>query len=624
MSRSFIPGLAARFAASRLVAGALAAVSTLPVLAQSPAAPVPQRLDPLSVTASRGLQPTVDLLADVTVIGRDEIARSGVQSLAELLQRQPGTEIVQNGGPASVSGVFLRGANTTQTLVLVDGIRLTSSTTGSTALEAIPLDQIERIEMLRGPASSLYGADAIGGVIQVFTRRGTEDFSANVAAGYGTYSTRTVTGGASGSAGPLRLSVQGGATRSAGFNAIVNPSNFSFNDDPDGYDNANVSVYAALPWADGQQLTAQYFRNRLNAQLDGVPGSDDRTITTLETWQVASRNRLAPFWVSLLVAGEGVDDSVSQTGFGDFPFRTTQRQYLWQNELTLPLGVLTAGFERREERVTTTDSFPVTSRDTNSAFGIYRLQYGANSLQANIRRDDSSQYGGKTTGAVAYGYQFAQSFRVTAGASTGFRAPTFNDLYFPGFSNPSLVPETSRNVELGAYLYGTAMGGTWEARAIAYRNRVSELIVLQCDADFNCIPHNVQRATLEGVTLGLNARFGDTTIGASLDLANPEDDLTGMLLPRRARQHGAVTLGQPIGAVRLGADVIASSYRYDDAANTRRLAGYGILNLTAEWDIAKGWTLFARANNVFDQDYQLAADFSTGGATLFAGLRWRP
>jgi vitamin B12 transporter len=231
---------------------------------------------------------------------------------------------------------------------------------------------------------------------------------------------------------------------------------------------------------------------------------------------------------------------------------------------------------------------------------------------------------GKTTGAVAYGYQFAPSFRMTAGASTGFRAPTFNDLYFPGFSNPSLEPETSRNVEIGAYFYGTAMGGTWEARAIAYRNRVSELIVLQCDADFNCIPHNVQRATLEGVTLGLNARFGDTTIGASLDLANPEDDLTGMLLPRRARQHGAVTLGQTIGAVRLGAEVVASSYRYDDAANTRRLGGYGILNLTAEWDFAKGWTLFARANNVFDQDYQLAADFSTGGATLFAGLRWRP
>ena len=618
MSRPFSLVPAARFAAPCVIAYVLATAHSQSALAQA-AAPTPQRLDPVSVTATRGLQPTTDVLADVTVIGRDEIARSGVQSLAELLQRQPGAEIVQNGGPGSVSGVFLRGANTTQTLVLVDGVRLTSSTTGATALEAIPLDQIERIEVLRGPASSLYGADAIGGVIQVFTRRGTEDFSANVAAGYGTYSTRTITGGVSGSVGPLRLSVQGGATKSAGFNAIVNPSNFSFNDDRDGYDNANVSAYATLPWADGQQLTAQYFRNRLNAQFDSGPGSDDRTITTVETWQMASRNQLAPFWVSLLSAAEGTDDSVSQTGFGDFPFKTTQRQYLWQNEFTLPLGILTAGLERREERITTNDSFAVTSRNTDSAFAIYRLQYGANALQANVRHDDSSQYGGKTTGSIAYGYQFAPSFRMTASGSTGFRPPTFNDLYFPDFSNASLVPETSRNAEIGAYWYGTAMGGSWEARAIVYRNRVSQLIVL----DSNFIPQNVQRALLEGVTLGLNARFGDTTIAASLDLANPEDDVTGMLLPRRARQHGALILGHTIAAVRFGAEVIASSYRYDDAANTRRLGGYGILNLTAEWDVAKGWTLFARANNVFDHDYQLAADFSTGGATLFAGLRWR-
>ena len=213
--------------------------------AQGTAPPNPQRLDPVSVTATRGSQPVTDLLADVTVIGRDEIARAGVQSLTELLQRQPGVEIVQNGGPGSVSGVFLRGANRGQTLVLIDGMRVASSTAGATTLEAIPLDQIERIEVLRGPASSLYGADAIGGVIQVFTRRGTQDLAANLSAGYGTYATSTITGGISGSVGPLRFSVQGGATKSAGFNAIVNPSNFSFNDDRDGYQSSNVSAYAA-------------------------------------------------------------------------------------------------------------------------------------------------------------------------------------------------------------------------------------------------------------------------------------------------------------------------------------------------------------------------------------------
>jgi vitamin B12 transporter len=594
-----------------------------PTLGQAPGTSAMTTLDPVSVTATRNFAPAVDLLADVTVIERAEIARSGVQSLAELLQRQQGVEITQNGGPASVSGVFLRGANAGQTLVLIDGVRLASSTTGATSFEAIPLDLIERIEILRGPASSLYGADAIGGVVQIFTRRGSRDLSGNVTAGYGTYSTSTATGGVSGSAGPVQFSLQAGGTRSAGFNAIVNPANFAFNDDRDGYANKNASAYAALPWAEGQELTAQYFRSRLNAQFDGGPGFDDRTITTDETWQVASQNRLAPFWVWRLSAGVGTDDSVTQTGFGNFPFETTQRQYAWQNEFTLPVGMLTAGWERREERVASDSGFAVTSRNTDSFFGIYQFREGPQALQMNLRHDDSSQYGGKTTGAIAYGYRVLPSLRLTIGASTGFKAPSFNDLYFPGFSNPYLQPETSRNGEIGAYWYGATDGGTWEARAIAYHNKASQLIVLECDPSFNCVPQNVARALLEGVTLGFDGRFGGTTINASLDLQQPEDELTGLLLPRRARQHGAVSVLQTVGSVQLGAEVVASSYRYDDAANTIRLAGYGILNLTAEWAFAKSWTFFFRANNVFDNNYQLAADYSTGGRTLYAGVRWR-
>ncbi len=592
--------------------------------AQGTDASSPARLDPVSVTATRGLQPVADLLADVTVIGRDEIVRAGVQSLTELLQRQPGVEIVRNGGPGAVSGVLLRGANRGQTLVLIDGVRVGSSSTGATSLEAIPLDAIDRIEILRGPASSLYGADAIGGVIQVFTRRGSGELAANASAGYGTHATWNASGTLSGSAGPLRLSVHAGGKGSAGFNAIVDPVNVSFNDDRDGYTNSDASAYAALPWAEGQELTGQYLRSRLDAQFDGSPGYDDRTITTVEAWQVASRNRLASFWVSQLSAGAGTDDSVTQTAFGEYSYKTVQRQYAWQNELTLPLGLLTAGIERREERVATDAGFAVTARNTDAVFGIYQLREGPHALQANLRRDDSSQYGGKTTGALAYGYRAAPWLRLTIGGSTGFKAPSFNDLYFPGYSNPSLVPETSRNAEVGAYFYGAGADWTWEARAIAYRNNVSQLIVLQCDAAFNCVPQNVARARLEGVTLGLDARFGTTTLNASLDLQRPEDELTGALLPRRARQHGALTILHTAGPVRLGAEVVASSYRYDTVANTRRMAGYGILNLTAEWDVAKGWTAFARADNVFDRDYQVAADFSTGGATLFAGLRWRP
>jgi vitamin B12 transporter len=585
-------------------------------------APKAAVVDPVFVTATRTPQPITELLADVTVIEQAEIARSGVQSLAELLQRQPGIEIVQNGGPGSTSGVFLRGTNRGQTLVLVDGLRVSSSSVGATTLEAIPLAEIERIEIVRGAASSLYGSDAIGGVIQVFTRRGGPAFSANASAGYGTYGTTAVAGGVGGTVGPLRFSVQASGKRSDGYNAIVNPGNFGYNGDADGYKNDSASASATLTWAPGQEVVAQAFHSRLNNQFDGGPDSDDRTITTLDAWSVRSINKVNATWTSRLAAGESSDESLSKTGYGDFPFKTTQRQYGWQNDLTLPLGLLTLGLERREERVDSDPVFAVTGRNTNAYFGIWQFAEGANALQANLRHDDISQYGGKTTGAIAYGYRFSPAWRITFGYGTAFKAPSFNDLYYPGFSNAALVPETSNNVEGGVYWNGVAGEATVEARAVAYYNRVKQLIVFQCDADFNCAPNNVDRATLQGVTLGLDATWRDTTLKASLDLQSPEDDRTGNLLPRRARTHGVLAALQHWGPVQLGAEVVASSYRYDDAANTRRMGGYGVLNLTAQWAVGRRCALFVRADNVFDKNYELAADFSTGGAQVFGGVRW--
>ena len=616
---------------SGTVRGALRAVACALVLAPvtashvahaQNASPRPALLDPVVVTAARSAQPIADVLADITVIGAEEIERSGAQSLTELLQRQPGVEIIQNGGPGSVSSVLLRGANRGQTLVLIDGVRIASSSAGATSFEAIPLDQIDRIEILRGPASSLYGADAIGGVIQVFTRRGDGAPSGNISAGYGNQGTWDVKGGVGGTSGPVQFAVQAAAKASTGFNAIPSPANFLYSPDRDGYRNQSLSANVGFTVVAGHELSAQFFRSRLDAQFDGGSSFDDRTITINESWQVASKNRLASFWVSRLSAGDGIDDSKTQSGFGPSSFKTTQRQYAWQNELTLPVGALTAGYERREERLVTDAGFATTARDTDSLFAIYQVRADAHAVQTNLRRDDSSQFGGKTTGGIAYGYRFAPSLRVTAGYSTGFKAPSFNDLYFPGFSNPRLVPETAHNVEGGAYWNGNIAGAIVEARAIGYRNRVSQLIIFQCDANFNCAPNNVDRATLEGVTLGFDARTANgASVAASLDLQSPQDDATGRLLPRRARHHGAVTLGYPVGALRFGAELIGSSSRYDDSANRVRMGGYAIVNLVVEWAQSQGVTLFARAANVFDKNYELASGYATAGATLFAGVR---
>jgi vitamin B12 transporter len=588
-----------------------------------PAPPIAQ-LAPIVVTAARMPQPIATLTADLTVIDADAIAASGARSFAELLQGQPGVEIVQNGGPGSTSGVFLRGANRGQTVLLVDGLRVSSSTVGAPTLEAIPLDQIERIEILRGPASSLYGADAIGGVIQVFTRRPGPGVSGRLSGGLGTDDTRTVAGGISASLGAVALTLQAGHRQSDGFNATTDPSSFIWNPARDGYDSNDVGASATVPLAPGHAASARYLRNRLDNQFDAGPGFDDRTRTTLEIWQVESRNRFADAWTSKLTVGEAADDSVSSTAFGDYPFRTRERQYGWQNEFVLPHGTATLAVERREERIDEEAGFAVTRRDTNAIVGVLQFARSDHTLQANLRHDRSTQYGGQTTGAIAWGYRLAPQWRITASYGSAFKAPSFNDLYYPGFSNPDLEPETARNVE--GSIHWSGRHGEWrtDARAVAWYNKVDQLIVFQCDDAFNCAPRNVARATLAGVTLAGDAAWRGTSIRGSVDLQQPEDDVTGRLLPRRAQRHGSLAVGQAFGPAQLVVELIASSYRYDDAENSRRLGGYAIVNVAVEWPVGHGVTLLARADNAFDKDYALAYGFATGGARAFVGVRWQP
>ena len=576
--------------------------------------------DRIIVTATRSPQLAADLIADVTMITADDIARAGADSLAELLARAPGVEIATNGGPASTTSVFLRGASRGHTLVLIDGLRVGSSSDGATALEAIPLGEIDHIEILRGPASSLYGADAIGGVIQIFTRRGEAALGVNASAGYGTYATAATTAAISGAPGEVwRFALQAGARRSDGFNAIGNPANFGYNPDRDGYHDENAGGSLGLRLAPEQELSVRFFHSRLNAQFDAGPGFDDRTITTLDAYAIASHNRIASFWTSRLEAGEGDDDSVSETSFGPSRFKTRQRQYSWQNDFELPGAHLSVALERREERVASDAGFVVTGRNTNAAVGVWQWREGAHAVQANLRRDESSQFGIRTTGAISYGYALGAGWRASASYGTAFKAPTFNDLYFPGFANPDLKPETAHNAEV-ALRYAAS---TFAAGLVAYRNRVRDLIVFQCDASFNCAPQNVANATLEGVTFEIEARTGHTDIRGSLDLQRPEDDASAHLLPRRARRHASVGLWQSWNAIRVGAEVVASSARFDDAENTRRMGGYAVANLSADYALGGGWTLFVRVTNALDKHYELAADYNTAGASWFAGARYR-
>ena len=609
---------------NRFLAGA-AAGATLSLLStishgEASSAPDAATLDPIVVTAARGPQRLADLTADVTVIAHDEIARAGVQSLAELLQRQPGIQISMNGGAGATSAVFLRGVNGNQTLVLIDGMRVGSATAGATTLEAIPLDLIDHIEILRGPASSLYGADAIGGVIQVFTRRGDGAPAFNASASYGTYGTSQVTAGVGGAREAWRYAVQGGYQGSHGFNAIANPADFSYNPDRDGYDRGNASASLSYRFNDEHELAAQYYYSRLSNRFDATANFDDKTITTVESVALASTDRLAAFWVSHLSLGQGSDDSVSQSGFGNAGFRTRQNQLTWQNDLALPLGALSLAYVGLDEKISTEPAFPVTSRRTNSIVGVYQVRVEPHTLQLNARYDDNSQYGGRTTGALGYGYAFGNGWRALANVGNAFKAPTFNDLYYPGFANPNLSPETAQNADI-ALEYAS---GKLLARATAYRNQVKNLIVFQCDAEFNCAPNNVAKATLTGVTLQAQGEWRTILFKGSLDFLRPEDDMTGNQLPRRAREFGSASAQLPWDNWQFGAELVAASARYDDAANTRRMGGYALVNLTASYALSKQWALTLRADNVLDKHYELAAGYNTAGASVFGGFRYTP
>ncbi len=587
-------------------------------------------LPEIIVTATRDEIPFEDALADVTVIDETRIEKSGARTLGELLRRQPGIEVVRNGGAASTTSVFMRGSNSGHAVVLVDGVRTASVSTGATTLEMIPLDQISRIEIVRGAASSLYGADAIGGVIQIFTKRGSDaplSLSADAACG----SDRTCQGGgqASGNNGALRWSLGWGSERSHGFNSINNPDNYSYQSDRDGYQKNHQRV--SLEWGvhEGHRLQTSFLRHDINTQIDAGSDDDERSKTLYTQGQFGGEHRLTDFWTINWQYGDMRNDSKTRSWGEQYRYKTHEKQYWFQNDIDVRAGALSgtllAAFEHRREQLTSSSEFDRDRRHTNALIGGYRWRHEQHAVQLSARHDHSTQYQGENTWGVNYGYTLTPNWKIVAGAGRAFKAPSFNDLYFPGFSNPDLAPEKARNIEVGIRhsLQHGDLAGEW--RLTAWENRVKQMIVYTCISADLCRPENVNRARLRGATLAGDFDWRGYGIAFSFDWQSPKDRDSGLLLARRAKTHGSVTFSRQIGPFYGAVNILGSGYRYDDAANSRRLGGYGVVNLTGEWTMPltkkTSLTWFARIDNLFDKDYALAADYETGGIQAMVGVR---
>ncbi|MEQ1639137.1 MAG: TonB-dependent receptor [Methylococcales bacterium] len=593
--------------------------------------------DDVVVTASRVPQAREAAIADVSVIDAEEIQRTGQSSLVELLSHQPGIEITSSGGAGTVSSIYMRGTNSGHVVVLVDGIRVDSATLGSTSFENLPLGQIDKIEILRGPASSLYGQDAIGGVIQIFTKKGEGVVKFNANLGYGTYNTKKAGAGVSGSINDTRFAVNVSSLNTRSFSAIDTTST-DYNDN-DGNRNLSFSGNITHQIETDHEIGLQFLRSDSRAHFDNAgnfSNFDSRTEAKQYSYAVFSSNQFTDFWLSKVRIGEGVDESrtfdqYSVSG-GDF-YKTNQFQLNWQNDFKLPVGVLTLLYDGLYQKVNSSAvSYTVKTRDNDGFVASYLLDYSAHSLQISARHDSNSQFGSHNTGSLGYGYKINPNWRATASYGTAFKAPTFNDLYWPfqdyGIygtysGNPTLKPEQSRNIEASLrYQHDNTT-----VSATAYHNSIDNLIAL--NGLFAAQPVNINQATIKGLTLSASQHLGNLDLSGNLDLQSPKDDKTDKLLVRRANRHASANVSYQFGSWRFGAETIASSIRFNDAANQKDLSGYALVNATVDYKFSKDWSVQARANNILDKKYALALDFggeayNTPRANLFFSVRYQP
>jgi vitamin B12 transporter len=605
----------------------LLALSPLGALAQS-------QLDPVIVTGTREPQALSRSTADIVVIDYDTIRDSTADSVEDLLRREAGMQLTRNGGPGQSSGFFIRGASTNGTLVLIDGVRVGSASLGQAEFESLSLAQIDHIEVRRGPASSLYGADAVGGVVQIFTRRG--DGSPRIAAhaAVGGYSSQQGDLGISGAQGGFDYALAGGRERSDGISAIrPNDQNGFYNPDNDGYGRNFGQLQLGYTPAPGHRIGVTLVETRLNAQYDSAefnppdftanPSPDFRNHLTTKLASIDYRGTLSSLWTTTLQASKNVDDDNSG-GTTLTRFTTDREQATWQNALNFsPDQQVVLAYEYLRETVQSEEFTSEPERHNNALIGGYSGKFEASTLEASLRQDDNSVYGNNTTGSLGYSYQLTPQFKLRALGGTTFRAPTFNDLFFPGFGISTIQPERGKSIEIGAEW----LSGGSHASATLYRNDVKNLIGFQADPTmcppdpayaFGCAD-NTGRARLQGATLTGSQRWGGLHVSAIVDVLDAKDQDTGERLARRAAHQETFAADYSTGAWAFGGSVLDVGSRPDAGIV---LGGYALVNLNATWRFTPQWRLEASLLNALDHRVEPVRDYQGLGRQAWIGVRY--
>jgi vitamin B12 transporter len=577
------------------------------------------------VTATRTEVAKNQLAAANTVYTRKDIERLQVQTLPELLKGTSGIDMTQAGGYGKTTSVFMRGTNSDNVLVLIDGIKVGSVTLGTTPFEFIPIDQIERVEIIRGPQSSLYGSEAIGGVIQIFTRKGatTEKPSITLDSGGGTYSTYRAAGTVNGKWKNNWYTLGSSGFGSHGFNAQQpTPGPFGVNQpDNDGYSNTAVNARVGHHFENNGEAEAFFMRTQGTTNYDG--NFQNKTNFTEQVVGTTASMNLMENWRSTLRFGQSQDDQDQFAPNGSFSskFNSTRWNVTWLNQFTLSdEHQLIAGADYRLDEVDSSETFDQNSRyDVGVFTELHSRLWDDHFVNASVRWDKNEAFGDIVTGNVGWRYNWNYGISLLANFGNAFKAPSFNDLYFPNYGNPNLKPEESTSFETG--LAGSHDWGQWEIRA--YHTNIDNLITPTMNPiTFNFRAENIGKAQIDGIETEIGTQLMGWNGKLSMNLLSPENRETNKRLPRRAEQTLAFDLSRSFGSVDLGANVLAQGDRFDNTRNTIKVAGYVTVDLRSAYHFNKNWMLSAKLSNLLDKNYQTVDTFNSAGRNFFVSVHY--
>ena len=595
-------------------------------------------LDKIVVTATRTPTKTSNVIAQTRVIDSEELQRYQGQTVTDVLKNQPGINITQSGGMGTASNFYMRGFDSKQVLVIIDGIRYGSISLGSPSLNLLSADQLDRIEILYGASgSSIYGSDAMGGVIQIFTKGNSVDksnVSTNIGYGSNNHYQVGVTAQLKNATSSLSLGVSRNETD--GFNVIANPESVDYNADDDGFKSTNASLALQHKLSDSLSAGLSALYTDSTTDIDSAGNAFPNAYSDQKNGSAnAYLQYETPLTVSKLSYGQSIDKSTSHDANSinyqeGSQYDTTQEQARLETSINAQPGTVIVGAEWLSQKLDASDvldfsgypdpavqtPYDPNDRTVKSAFVGYQLADTYYDLQANYRVDDNSQYGNESTYNLGAAIRPLVGMRIGANYATGFRAPTFNDLYWPGFSNPNLKPERTKNTEVFVEYANDAQ----TSRLTGYYTDAEDLISNAA---------NISEAKIKGLSLTSDWNMNDFIFGLGYDYLDAKDKTANSAnydqqLAYRPKNSGLIYVGyqQPMFDIRLEAK------HTDDrvTAENNKLDSYTLLNLSGAVYINPNLRANLRVDNITDEDYTLSSQYgnvyTTEGTSYFGSLTY--